>query len=735
MNENIQIRIWANYKDFAEVTEKVPLRILPDNYGTLFSPDSFREISCENYHSFLYTPESICVNFHTLVPTNKLRTDRVVFSLAIRRGYRLEKNPAEVLSDIRRDFIAFINDKTIFFEVDNVNGIETKIIPQIEKWEDAINTVEQKEQMYINCRMDSNDISFVAYGNNNDFNAYMSEPARCEYSGNKIIFIASSDNKSAFLGRNYRELSVSPDFRPSFPIYLTDYDKTKEIASVSSVNEPINVRKQKQYYKPLELQGSLADNWTRWKVERCEDGIGFKLGIPFEAETKVYRLEFKNNLLKPFDKFRFRWGTVLNNVELILSGEEIGRRIGDELVEAITDQYALVGVNCVNNTIVIAWRERFQYSIAELRVYIKQIYQIDPRISISGKSLSKAENLEHKQWWDGEKKEYKVIIEDESGQYGRYECTMEKPINQIELNKLTGTKIRFFWREDIDVCNDNPIVFKLNDKEERVIKYWREEGQVVEFFKAANYEVVLNGYENGQYRVEKKDDGKSAYLRFVPTIRKKIKPIIVVGIVCFVFVLISLAGGYYVGNKLPCSYINPAIAYNDSISQYKIDSLKGVIKEAQNEMSILNDSIDNLNKQLLGKEEAQKRKTDGDINKAMNKLNTLEFTQKETINYVINVVNKDYNASRKNKNLEICDACNEALKLCGDRNKNINTLKNFMAANGKGNKLPETPKKALNDIVQQSETNGQYKIAYETSGSVGTIQGLIDKINKNLDIK
>ena len=459
MNNNIQIRIWANYKDFAEVTERIPLRILPEDYGKRFSPDSFREVLCENYHSFLYMPDAICFNLHTVVHTNRLRDDRVVFTLAVKRGYQLEQNPAEILTTIRKNFIEFINDRTIFYEPDNVNGIEGYIVPYIGEWEDAISVVENKTQILLNQSINNKNIAFVAYDNYETFSSYFQQPTRLEYKGYELVFIVPFDSSAAFEGRQFTKILLSAAYQPRFDVFLTSYSTTSPVATIASTRDRIEVKKEKRYYKPLDLIGSLEDNWMQWKVKRHSDGIGFDLDIPFAAESKTYRLDF-NKLPNPFDVVRFEWGTPnTSSSELIVVGDELGKAINTSLVQSKTERYQITNVTVVGDTISIKWTERIKYSVAELSDYVYNKYKFTPDIAISYQGRQISNDLHGRLWWEGNKEDYKITVFDKSGRYEKADFTMGTLLSSISLVKASGIKIKFQWSDDITVDKKHPIVF------------------------------------------------------------------------------------------------------------------------------------------------------------------------------------------------------------------------------------------------------------------------------------
>lgn len=729
MNNNIQIRIWANYKDFAEATEKVPLRILPDNYREIFSPDRYREIICENYHSFLYTQDAICINFHTLVPsTQRLRDQRIVITLAVRRGYQLEQDPAELLSAIRRDFLAFINDKSLFFEPDNVNGIEDKIISKIEEWEDAISVTIEDEQLRINRSNDTKGTALVAYKNSDDFDAYVKKPARPEYKGFRLVFIVPDESKMAFGRYEMKELSVSPIYTPSYSVYLPAYDPNIPIATIHSLGDVINVRKEKKYHKPLELNGSLQDNWLLWKVSRTADGEGYNLGITFDADSKVYKLDF-DKLSDPFSKFSFGWGKlgIVPSPSLILTGDELGKTIDKNLVNSRSEQYVVKDVQCKGDTIAISWIERFQYNIPNVRDYIYRKYKFTPSITIINNGSKQTE----KKWWDGSPKDYTLVITDESGTYEKKQCSMETPLSDIKLEKKSGIKIKFFWRDNIKVDTEHPISFTIPNDNQRIERKAELLGEEVEFFSTGSYTISLKGYKpiDESLRVRKESDGTIEYLRFKPTFKTRIKANVIPIVMIILLIMGSILGGYFIRIYFPNLPPKVEIVNNDNVREHPIvqtyvkQQLDSLEHENQQRMSDIEKEYEGIITLLENKLKNYENGAATKLSKAMKKL-------RSGISYTQNDIDEAKKLAQPNSpEMSICNACEKALKFCGGERdkKKIALLDNFVKGE-EFSKLPQKSQEALKKIVN----NEKYRNAYGATKSCGSIDKLLKEIKNQI---
>lgn len=716
MNNNVQIRIWANYKDFADATENIPLRILPENYSSLFKPDSFRYIACDHYHSFLYTPDAICINFHTLVQSNKLRDARVVITLAIRRGFRMEQHPADVLNAIRKAFIDFINDKSQFFEEYNVNGIEDKIKSPVEEWEDKIQTTQHIEQILLNRSVTSQEIAFVAFENNDAFRNLLQYPDSMAYNGYRIVFVVPSDNKIAFSNNNYTDLStsVSASAQPVYNIYLTAYSTTSPIATIKSISDPIEVRKEKTYYKPLTLKGSIKDNWEAWKVSRNADGISFNIGIPFEMESKVYKLDF-NKLLDPFTKLVFSWGVPnITTGSLIVTGEELGKTIGLNLVSARTEQIAIQSVTCTADTINIQWKERFAYSIPELINHIQHEYGFSPKLSIVSKWVRQGELLDSKQWWDGKREDYKIIIRDNSGKYADYECDMSLPIIQIKLEKVSGIKVKFYWRDTIHVDEEHPIVFYGPKQEEKRITRL---GDTLEFFNTASYRIELDGYDPLNYKVTKKSSEDAEYLFFRSKSNRKIKRYIILGIIGLVLLLGGCAGGFFLGKIV---IVNPNPNPEPKITEKELPSVQeaqeSINTEAMNAIKKeLQDSVAVLSnlRQTLKTKDQELKSAKKDLKDAKNVQKTLVLERFNTLIYTKEDVVKVKTFELSNEEKAKINACEAVLNAC---NMGRNKLSGFSQID-KTN-LPQASKEGIEKIQSKQDALKSNKNSYNCLGEL-----------------
>ena len=767
MNNNIEIRVWANHSDFEEITRQAAMHLLTQDYLTRFAPDQFRFISCENYYSVFFAPTAVCLNLHTCLYSPKLRDSRVVITIAVRHGYRLS-NATEAFAYVKQEFTNFINDRSLFPDNDNVNGIHNHIVKRVEQWEDGIDTIADDEQIII-TPTEQRSIAFVPFANADEFSKLIAYPAREQFADYMLVFFAPQEETDGF-AKYIKLQGITPEYRPQYKVFFPDY-QSAPIAVISSMDDTISVNCQKTYYEPMLIEGTLRDCQDLWKVSRSQDRRSYSIGLKLKAEERTYNVCLKNrkkgttetdsNLLSKFEIGRSdSTGFVAigsfdtKKAMLTLTGSECAYSSSLQ-ARGKSQEYDVRSCRMEGDTLTIEYEQLFRYDIAALRQKLKDldsrnnkngIASFEPVICVNGKEVR------DQQWWTGSINSYEIMVTDPAKRYRDYRFPMSTPLNTLKLTKNEGTKITFVWDSTMRVDAKHPLTLSLDENKKHYIDHFCQEE---EFHKHGKYKVELKGYKPDDIDINERSR-KIEYISLQPTFPELMRQNILVIVLCIMLLLVGLAGGYVLGSYMPADFatetnVKPAdknktkdndkgkpqkpAQYNtaDDATNAQADKIaepqeakqaaepqaaepqtdKAAAEKEAEQAAAEKEAADKAaaEKEAAEKEAAKQRQK---LAKAINKLHSVNFD-----NETIKAAEKLATELKNQDALKTCAACDKALKFCGGK-KDAKDLENFLKSD-LAKALPDQPKNALSLIVNDKVMRSAY---VTNTNSYSTIEKL-----------
>lgn len=436
--QNIEIKIWANPQGFVELTKKLPSELFAEDEKAAFNPDGNFTLVAEDYFSIFFGHNSYVVTFHILLSNRKLRHPRTIFSLAIRRGYKLN-NLIKEFADLRAKYEDLLNN-----QISDINELKNGIIRSVPNWMDALNAklIADDTQPFININAAEASISgYVSYSSAENLNGYLSNPVRTEYRGYRIVMILPENviqQNSAFLrDKMITGINAAPVYNPQYDIWFPDYDPNKPIKTVRSLQEGIDLPFTKPNCKPIRLTGLFLENMSEWNIRMNDDKTGYVIGLKFEEERKVCKVyvrdcksdeEIGNPTSFLLTTGLGRLMPTADGCELELKGKDIELFFQSQAVlkdrfrikQVDTKTVTSYKIECVSimpdSSIVIKVSKVFLFYVSQVRREIEKKYPgIEPVISvIYGNSES---TVEFDKLLDGEMKDYQIRICDKSKIY------------------------------------------------------------------------------------------------------------------------------------------------------------------------------------------------------------------------------------------------------------------------------------------------------------------------------
>ena len=606
---NFEIFIWGNPSGFRMLAPNLPANLLTVQERSSLNPDVFDSFKSGEFYSFAYAKDSYVVSCHFFAKDKSkiLREGRTVISVAVRRGYIFGDMSLmlDKLRDVYNDLLASIN---------NVNSLDDEVSLLIGGWNRDFEQYckQDSDQLCINQFGTAKQRSIVSYQSDNDRNALLNCPMRPEYIGSYLVFIAPQQDIENFRGTlqmmQFNPLIVSPVYSPIFQIYFPSWKGNAQIASVSSVNEKISLTCEKKFYKTIRLEGSIEDHLVDWKVNRTADKTGYIIGLDFEAEEQRHPVTVKSadsgtnvQFLSWLDFNIGKFDTIHN--ELVLRGEEMA----GQLKPVSKVEIKQIEKEQINNdgSIEILVREYSFHDCTALKIYLKNKYQIEPKLSINprkeGGRCINSKKSENSVLFLGEAKDYELIIQ-ETDRFEELRIPLDTDPRTIMLKEKAGLTLTVNYSKDLEawllakrgrcicysllyedpseksgelrISPDN--VLKLRASRNRRIKFWAE------------------GFKPDFYEPATKSGEEEFTLHLTPTISTIIRKILTKLIVPFIIFLFGTAFGWLI--VCPLSNHPNLVFSGDLADSTGVVSLKKEIDSLRQINSALNDTIVKLEK-------------------------------------------------------------------------------------------------------------------------------------------
>lgn len=351
-----EIRLFGTIHEFGELKLETNHHLID---SSIIEMIGYESIDTDAF-SIAYAPEYYVLSYHFSFPNRAsmgFKNQRASVSIAIKRGFKLI-HPLQTLHSLRDALVEYAQTmrlalpEQIATKSSEVNAlVETEISPA-------------PEQAMVNWASDGIiQKALVAFDEEKQLAQLLDNPFRKEFqlgSGRGVIFLMYRKRASA----------LWPKVKDTYQaIIIHNYDASEQLAIefpdghnivVDNRQAAIDYVCHKPYYSPYHFKGVLSEQWEKWRVRFV--GNRYLIGLPLNAEERVYQVQFENVGIGESDTptmAQFTLGVYNKERQILkLMGEENTKPIQIQLGE----DKRVVDVKKDGGHIVIQFEKQYVYS-------------------------------------------------------------------------------------------------------------------------------------------------------------------------------------------------------------------------------------------------------------------------------------------------------------------------------------------------------------------------------------